>query len=336
MKNIVRISVIMVVLLGAFANIGFAAKMKTVVIDNFPNDPLKASQADQSVKVFANAGFIEGQNLVVHILHDRNLDTEIAHIRQLQPDLIMDLSPGFRLGPTFRGTTTPLLIPFGTEQFVDPQGSPRENVTGLYSMLKDMVYNSYKFLQKVAPLKPGQQAVFLDNAYSNLVPQATVADALQRLQIPLKAVIDTKVYEDWQAAILKYNDDPDVGWILTGRWPSFKRDGTETEPLGCAAWQRENLKKPTISYWLIPVQLGVLAGFGVDGDELGWHVAEMAARVLKGEAIQTIKAEYPEKVSIALNRKTADNLGIVFSLDVLDLANVIYDDYEGKQVIRKK
>jgi ABC-type uncharacterized transport system substrate-binding protein len=61
----------------------------------------------------------------------------------------------------------------------------------------------------------------------------------------------------------------------------------------------------------------------------------MAARVLRGEDIRSIKAEYPRKVSIALNRKTATNLGIVFSMDVLKLADVIYDDYEGKQVIRK-
>jgi ABC-type uncharacterized transport system substrate-binding protein len=65
------------------------------------------------------------------------------------------------------------------------------------------------------------------------------------------------------------------------------------------------------------------------------QVGEMAARVLQGEAIQTIKAEYPRKVSIALNRKTADFVGITFSMDVLKLANVIYNDYEGKDVIRK-
>lgn len=336
MKRIVMMSVLLGGLLWMFAKIGIAAEMKTVVIDNFPpNDPLKASQAKLMVKVLADAGFVEGQNLTVHILHDPNLDAEIEQIRQLQPDLIIDHSPGFRLGAAFRGTTIPLLIPFGAEQFVDAQGVPRENVTGLYSMLQDMVYNSYKFLQKVAPLKPGQQAIFLDNPLSNLIPQATVADALQRLQIPLKAVADVRIYEDWQAAILKYNADPDVGWILTGRWPSFKRDGTETAPVECAAWQRENLKKPTITYWLIPVQAGVLAGFGVDGDELGWHVADMAVRVLRGEPIQTMKAEYPQKVIVALNRKTAANIGITFSMDVLKLANIIYNDYEGKDVIRK-
>ncbi len=70
-------------------------------------------------------------------------------------------------------------------------------------------------------------------------------------------------------------------------------------------------------------------------NETSIQFGRMAARVLQGEPINTIKAEYPHKVSIALNRKTATNLGIVFSLEVLSLANVIYDDYEGKQVIRK-
>ncbi len=81
--------------------------------------------------------------------------------------------------------------------------------------------------------------------------------------------------------------------------------------------------------------MGVLAGFGIDINERILQISEMAVRVLHGEAIQSIKAEYPQKVNIALNRKTATNLGIVFSLNVLNLANVIYDDYEGKQVIRK-
>ena len=336
MKRMVTMSVLLLLLVvGMFANVGFAAEMKTVVIDNFPNDPNKVLWTDQYVKALANAGFIEGQNLVVHILHDQNLDAEIAHIRELQPDLIVDTSVGNRLVPAFRGTTTPVLIETRAEQFVDPQGVPRENITGLYSMLEDIVYNSYKFLQKIAPLKPGQQVVFLDNPHFVMVPQEDVVEALQRSHIPLKAVIDVTVYEDWQAAILKYNDDPEVGWILMGTFPSFKRDGTETVPLACAAWQQEHLKKPTITYFEILVQVGALAAFGSDTNDLILQLGKMAARVLHGEAIQSIKAEYPQKVNVALNMKTATKLGITFSMDVLKLANVIYNDYEGKDVIRK-
>jgi len=73
----------------------------------------------------------------------------------------------------------------------------------------------------------------------------------------------------------------------------------------------------------------------MDLNDVGAQCGELAARVLQGEPIIAIKAEYPRKVTIALNRKTATNLGIVFSMDVLKVASVIYDDYEGKQVIQK-
>jgi hypothetical protein len=180
MKRIVKMSMLLVVLLGLLANVGLAAEMKTVVIENFPPDPHKTMWAEQYVKNLENAGFIEGQNLVVHILQDQNLNAEIAYIRQLQPDLIIDMSIDNRLVPIFRGATIPLLIETRVAEFVDPQGVPRENITGTYSTLKDMVYNSYKFLQLVAPLKSGQQVVLLDNSHFILVPKEEVMEALQR------------------------------------------------------------------------------------------------------------------------------------------------------------
>ncbi len=198
-----------------------------------------------------------------------------------------------------------------------------------------MVYNSYKFLQKIAPLKQGQSVVYLDNPEFQLLSKDTVMAGLQRLEIPVKAVVDATVYEDWQQAMLKYSNDPEVGWILRAS-PSKKRDGSRVNMVTeLYPWQQENLKKPTVTYWDIAVQMGTLCAFGVDINESNAQTGRMAARVLQGEPIQSIKAEYPGKVSISLNRKTATNLGIVFSLDVLNLANVIYDDYEGKQVIRK-
>jgi ABC-type uncharacterized transport system substrate-binding protein len=98
---------------------------------------------------------------------------------------------------------------------------------------------------------------------------------------------------------------------------------------------QEHRKKPSVTYWEPAVLTGELCGFSIDLNGVAAQSGKLAARVLQGEPIQSIKAEYPQKISIALNRKTATNLGIVFSVDVLKLADVIYDDYEGKQVIRK-
>jgi hypothetical protein len=225
----------------------------------------------------------------------------------------------------------------GIEGLVGADGMPTTNISGTYFMLHDHLYNSYKFLQKVAPLKAEQQVVFLDNLEAPwVVPKEEAVAALQRLQIPLRAVVDATTFEDLQAAVLRYNDDPDVGWILIGHLPASRRDGSvadrTTEVL---PWLSEHLKKTSITQIEDYVMGGILCGFGVDMAANALQIGQMAARVLQGELIQSIKAEYPQKVSIAINRKTATNLGIVFPIDVLDLANVIFDDYEGKQVIRK-
>jgi ABC-type uncharacterized transport system substrate-binding protein len=198
------------------------------------------------------------------------------------------------------------------------------------------VYNSLKLLQLVAPLKEGQQAVFFENKHTVVFPTSEVLEALERLNVPLKAIEDTSYYEDWQKALLKYNEDPEVGWLVVLAWPFIKRDGSVPDrAVELAQWQRERLKKPYVTYWEVTVRTGVLCGFAVDTNDTALHIGEMAARVLQGEAVQDIKAEYPRKTVIALNRKVADFMGITFSMDALRAANVIFNDYEGKDVIRK-
>jgi hypothetical protein len=337
MKSIIRISVVMIVVIGLLANIGFTAEMKKAIIlyshpsDFFPQQVLKGLE---------QAGFIESKNLTsVQVLVSGVTDPAqlVAQVQEVAPDVIIDMAEFDQLLAALKELAIPMITGNGAERYVNAEGVPVANVTGIYTTIRDMAYNSYKFLQKVAPLKPGQQVVFLEVPEVPLIPRAAVVEALQRLQIPLKAIVDATIYEDWQEAILKYNEDPDVGWILYVTGPLRKRDGSNVDvQTEIHSWDREHLKKPRVAYWEMTVRQGALCGFTMSLEAVGEQAGKMAARVLQGEPIQSIKAEYPQKFSLALNRKTATNLGIVFSLDVLQLANVIYDDYEGKQVIRKK
>jgi ABC-type uncharacterized transport system substrate-binding protein len=336
MKRMVTMCVLLVVAVGMFANLGFAAEMKKVVIlYPFSFDSL----AQYVLKGLEQAGFVASKNLTsVQIEVSATTDPVaiVTQVREAAPDVVIDMSQFGQFIEALNELDIPMIKGNSAEHYVNAEGVPVANVTGLYTTLKDMVYNSYRFLQKVAPLKPGQQAVLLDVPQSPLIRREEVVDALQRLQIPLKAIVDTTIYEDWQAAILKYNEDPDVGWILYGVGLERKRDGSKVDSFtDIYPWDREHLKKPKVAYWEIVVREGALCGFGIDVEANEIQVGQMAARVLQGEPIQSIKAEYPGKVMIALNRKTATNLGITFSMDVLKLANVIYNDYEGKDVIRK-
>ncbi|GAK58130.1 hypothetical protein U27_05103 [Candidatus Vecturithrix granuli] len=336
MKSIVRIIVSMIVVIGLFANIGFAAELKKVMI---VYSPATESMVQQTLKGLEQAGFVEQKNLTSTLVMVSGITDPVqlvSQVKEVAPDIVINVHEFGQFVTALKGLSIPIITALGVEPYVNSEGIPTANVTGAYATLPDMAYNSYKFLQKVAPLESGQKAVLLEIPEVALIPKAVVVDALQRLQIPLKAALDTTIYEDWQQAILQYNEDIEVGWILFLA-PVRKRDGSRVDILTeVLPWMREHLKKPTISYWEFTVQMGLLCGFCIDLDALAAQAGKLAARVLQGEPINTIKAEYPHKVSIALNRKTATNIGIVFSMEVLKLANVIYDDYEGKQVIRKK
>jgi hypothetical protein len=281
---------------------------------------------------------VEQQNLTIHQIGVSSTEDPaqlVVRIQEEAPDLVLTTVEIENILAALNGLSIPVLTRLNVEPYVNADGLPTGNITGMYTTLHDMLYNSYKFLQKVAPLKEGQSVVLLDNPEFPLIPKAKVVDALERLQIPLKASVNVAVYEDWQAAVLQYSDDPEVGWILRSS-PTRKRDGSRLNMMTeLYPWQREHFKKPTITYWEISVQAGTLCAFGFDMNAASIQFGRMAARVLQGEPINTIKAEYPQKTNIALNRKTATELGIVFSLDVLNLATIIYDDYEGKQIIRK-
>jgi len=208
----------------------------------------------------------------------------VAQVKTEAPDVVLSFTGLNNIMGVLEQFSVPVITMTAVESFVNADGIPTANVTGMYSKLQDIIFNSYKFLQQVAPLKPGQQAIFLDNPQMpGIVPKEEVLDALQRLQIPLKAVVDGAIYEDWQQAILQYNDDPEVGWILHGAGPTSKRDGSGINVTKEAfPWLQAHLKKPSISHDISAVQAGVLCGFSMDLNDVGAQCGEMAERVLQG------------------------------------------------------
>ncbi len=340
MKRILKTVVFLSVLASVALSAG-AAEMKTVIILTYPGDTAEHCifMAKSAINALAQAGFVDQQNVTIEVWKDQyaNVEDEAAALEQRSPSVVIDCSSRpQQIAQLLAGKAIPVIATYGIEAYVTDKGRPTTNITGVYTFYPDMAYNSFKFLRTVSPLKPGQQAVLFENTQFNLLPQQMVRDALTRLNIRLKAVVDTSVIDDFQAAVEQYNADPDVGWMLMGVWPTVKRDGSPVNmELEIVDWHRTHVKKPMVTYWESAVMQGILCGLAVDLNEAGAQSGEMAARVLKGEDITTINAQYPRKTLVALNRKTADFMGIVFPPDVLNLANVIYHDWEGKNVSRK-
>ena len=71
---------------------------------------------------------------------------------------------------------------------------------------------------------------------------------------------------------------------------------------------------------------GALATFGINYYELGKTTAEMAVKILKGEATPSeMPVEYQTSediLEIAVNTETAEKLGITIPEDILDSATI--------------
>ncbi len=214
MKRIVMMSVLLVVLLAVVVNIGVAAEKKKVLL---LETSIIISSAQQILQGLEQAGFVDQKNMTYSTIRMSATDDVtqlVAEVKEVAPDVIVANIEAGNVLEALKNLPIPVITGMNVDRYVTAEGVPTANITGVYTVLPDMVYNSYKFLQKIAPLKQGQSVVYLDNPEFQLLSKDTVMAGLQRLEIPVKAVVDATVYEDWQQAMLKYSNDPEVGWIL--------------------------------------------------------------------------------------------------------------------------
>jgi putative ABC transport system substrate-binding protein len=72
------------------------------------------------------------------------------------------------------------------------------------------------------------------------------------------------------------------------------------------------------------VKNSALMATGIDVYDIGRQAAEMAIRVLNGEAPEGIPIDHPRKVPLFLNMRTADKLGVTVPEEAIEEASKIY------------
>ncbi len=148
----------------------------------------------------------------------------------------------------------------------------------------------------------------------------------------LKAFVRTDVLEEYKAAVLQYENDPEVGWITYGSNPSQTREGGAVDRAAFYSWDIENRTKPHVTFWESAVKSGYLAGLAVDVGAEGLQVGEMTAKILKGEKAANISVEEPLELNIVVNKKRAKTLAVEIPDKIKKSAYRIYTDYKGYYV----
>lgn len=301
-------------------------KKKVVLVQN--NDMTQEyyiKEHDNVIKELQNNGFdstsMELKEFNMQGEQKKSAEEIVGIIKDFKPDVVIGISVQL-LYKQLENSGIPCISNTAADQYVDENGNPKDNITGLYVMPLDMKAKAYEFLNRIAPIN-GKKAVFV--TVDNYFKREDIEKGLKANNIELKDYCESPYVQDYQAAVEKYNKDDEVGWILVGVWPWTMKDGKATDIMKTAKWDITNRKKPSVTYWESAVANGVLCGLGVDIPTLGTQIGKMAVRVLNGENIKDIKAESPEKIVLAINKKTGDDCGIQFPADVLG-SSVIYTD----------
>jgi putative ABC transport system substrate-binding protein len=65
------------------------------------------------------------------------------------------------------------------------------------------------------------------------------------------------------------------------------------------------------------VQVGGLFSYGPDVDAMWLRAVQMADQVLRGQPVGDMSFEQPTRISLTLNRTTADDIGLVLPRELL-------------------
>lgn len=306
--------------------------VKKVVIVQETADETRENATVKMLKALENGGYKEGKNLEVTKIvvesNEKSAAEAVGKINEIKPDTVL-INQLYYAAPVIAAQlegSVPILTNAVAESFVDKDGVPLKNISGIYSMPKDMQQHAFDMLNKIAPIN-GKKAVFITQ--EGMFTKEEVTKNLQTLGIELKAYVTFKYTEEFETAIDKYNKDDEVGWTLLGLWPMLREDGTSDPIEKCP--KSDYWKKPTVSYWENGVSWGFLSGLGVDLVECGAQVGEMAVKLLDGENIKNIKAAEPRKSNIMINKQRADMMNITIPAEILGSAK-IFINFNGEYV----
>jgi putative tryptophan/tyrosine transport system substrate-binding protein len=278
--------------------------------------PFAEGDADSQVRIrvfeqaLQQSGWTAGRNLRIDIGwgHDEESRQRLAtQLVSLQPDLILSQSTP---------STAALLqqtrnIPIVFVQVTDPVGSgflssiprPGGNVTGFITMERTMAGKWLELLQEIAP-RVNRVAILFNPAtatyaeiYLSSFKAAAAALGVEAIVAPVRGISETELVIAAQAR------EPNSGLIVM---PDPFMVAQRAAVASLAARHR----LPAISAYRFYTERGALLSYGNDVTDSFRRAASYVDRILRGEKPADLPVQAPVKFELAINLKTAKELGL--------------------------
>ena len=311
--------------LAAMMSMGAAAEDEMVNIGVIQY--MQHGSLDENYKGFveglAEAGYVEGENLTINF---QNASGEVSNCQQIcnlfansGTDLVFAIAtPAAQTAVNvFQETDIPVIFSSVTDAvtagLVESNEAPGKNVTGTLDM--PVIADQIAVIKDVLP-DAEKIAILYTSSEANSEVQAEQAKAAAE-EMGMEVVVQTSSSS---------NDIPQVISSVVGSVDAIYLPADNAFASAMATVNRTAVDNqiPVFCGVEAMIEEGGIATTAINYYDLGVQTANIAVRILEGEAASEIPVETQKEFSLVVNKTFAESVGVEIPAEVLDKAVTVY------------
>jgi putative tryptophan/tyrosine transport system substrate-binding protein len=269
-------------------------------------------------------GFVEGRNIefVTRVAGGSvdKLPLLAAELVALQVDVIV-VGNNVAIAAAQRATSTiPIVMVLGVDPvgngFIDSYARPGRNITGLTNEPGQRIHG--KLLSLLKDLAPASQTVGALEAQGLGIDRDAIDAAARQLGLRMQYVTPIRDPIDIEVAFTEMMRAGAHACLVLGGSIVYANRQQVAE-------FASRLRLPAVYFSADYVRAGGLMSYGTDLAAHCKYSASFVARILKGEKAGDLPVEQPSRFELAINRRTARELGLALPRSVLAQAHIVIE-----------
>lgn len=298
-------------------------KQLTIGISQFVEHPALDAAREGFISQLAKNGYEKDKQVKIDVQSAQaSMDTAIQIAQKFEADkvdLVLAIATPTAQAAAQTSKTIPILFTAVTDPveagLVAAMDKPGANVTGTSDM--NPVEEQLKLIKEMKADAKTVGIIYSSGEVNSKVQVDAAKAVAGKLGLEIKEAAITSATEVKQAA------ESMVGKVDAFYVPT---DNMVVSSIAAVIGVAEAQKIPVIAGEENSVKSGAIATYGIDYTKLGEQTADMAAKILKGEAKPADMAvEVQAEMKLVLNKKAAEKMGVTIPQAMLDRAGQVIE-----------
>ncbi|MFF0825352.1 ABC transporter substrate-binding protein [Brevibacillus sp. NPDC003359] len=298
-------------------------KQLTIGIAQFVEHPALDAAREGFISQLAKNGYEKDKQVKIDVQSAQaSMDTAIQIAQKFEADkvdLVLAIATPTAQAAAQTSKTIPILFTAVTDPveagLVAAMDKPGANVTGTSDM--NPVEEQLKLIKEMKADAKSVGIIYSSGEVNSKVQVDAAKAVAGKLGLEIKEAAITSATEVKQAA------ESMVGKVDAFYVPT---DNMVVSSIAAVIGVAEAQKIPVIAGEENSVKSGAIATYGIDYTKLGEQTADMAAKILKGEAKPADMAvEVQADMKLVLNKKAAEKMGVTIPQAMLDRAGQVIE-----------